>query len=162
MAPVAPWISTPFRSQTVLSVGAGVPEKLPAAQVSTAPSLALPTRAVGVTPSGAVACGASPRLPLGAGRAPITIQARVAGVGSTFPEPSRARTAKACEPTASDVKVTGDVHAAKGRPSSEHSNPAVSVLDEEKAMVADVAVVEAGGPPVIAVPGGVVSPARGS
>jgi hypothetical protein len=85
-----------------------------------------------------------------------TVQLRDAGVPSTFPAPSVARTSKACVPSTSAEYVLGDVHAAKAPASTRHSNvDPVSV--DVNSNVAVVEVTEPDGPLVIVVSGGVVS-----
>ena len=53
-----------------------------------------------------------------------TVNVRVAGVGSTLPAASRARTANVYSPSASAPRLCGDVHAANAAASSRHSNVA--------------------------------------
>src|ERR1043166_1926646 len=85
-----------------------------------------------------------------------TVQLLVAGVGSTRPEVSRARTAKLCAPSPR-VNARGEVQAANAAPSSEHCSVAVG-SGEWNANVTSAAVVEpAAGPEVITVSGAVES-----
>src|SRR2546429_479422 len=51
-----------------------------------------------------------------------TVQLYIAGVGSTLPRASTARTEKVCVPGARPLYDRGDVHAAKAPPSRLHSN----------------------------------------
>ena len=83
-----------------------------------------------------------------------TVQATVAGVGSTFPSASIARTAKVCWPGAS-VYAAGEEQAAKAAPSSEHSK-LEPPSEEAKAKLVDSALVVPG-PDEIVVSGGVLS-----
>ena len=55
------------------------------------------------------------------GVAVSTVNARDAGVGSTFPAGSVARTSKVCAPSASDAVVTGVEHEPHTPPSTRHS-----------------------------------------
>jgi hypothetical protein len=84
-----------------------------------------------------------------------TVHEWVAGLGSTFPAVSVARTANVCAP-ATTVYCAGDEQAANAAPSSEHANVAsVSVAVNVK--LALPLVVVAGGPDAIAVSGATVS-----
>ena len=85
-----------------------------------------------------------------------TVQAYVAGVGSTLPAASTARTASVWLPWPSPVYVTGSVHATNGPPSRLHSY-VTGLSFEEKSNVAVVEFVAAGGPLTIVVSGGVPS-----
>jgi hypothetical protein len=51
-----------------------------------------------------------------------TLKERVAGVASTLPEASRARTANVCAPSGSTAVVCGEVQTANAAPSTRHSN----------------------------------------
>src|ERR671939_2224679 len=62
----------------------------------------------------------------GAGDEASIVHVRTAGVASTFPSRSFARTRNDCAPGASPYRSTGDVQGSHGSPSSEHSNAAVS------------------------------------
>jgi hypothetical protein len=84
------------------------------------------------------------------------VQEWVAGVASVFPAASLARTLNWCVPTASPVRSRGDVHAANGALSSEHSKVEPDSL-EENVKLALVLVVVAAGPEPIVVSGAVVS-----
>ncbi len=56
------------------------------------------------------------------GAAVSTVNAHEAGVGSTFPAVSVARTSKVCAPSVSDAVVSGVVHELQAPPSTRHSN----------------------------------------
>jgi hypothetical protein len=75
------------------------------------------------------------------------VNVRVAGVASTLPAASRARTENVCVPSASVPSVTGDVQAAKAAPSREHSN----------VVPASLVKVNVGGVPASVVSGAAVS-----
>ena len=51
-----------------------------------------------------------------------TVKLRDAGVGSTLPAGSVARTSKVCAPSASDAVVSGVEHEPHAPPSTRHSN----------------------------------------
>ena len=94
----------------------------------------------------------------GGGAGATIVQLQVAGVGSTFPAVSVARTSIVWAPTARPASPSGDAHAFQVPPSRRHWNVepvSVAVNDTD----AVVAVVDAAGPPVIVVSGGVVSAA---
>ena len=84
------------------------------------------------------------------------VQVWVAGVASVLPAGSVARTRKVCAPRARPVRSRGLVQAANGAASSEHSNVEPASV-AEKAKVALVLCVVAGGADVIVVFGGAVS-----
>lgn len=84
------------------------------------------------------------------------VHVRDAGVGSTFPAPSRARTANVCVPSPKPEYIFGDTHAANPEPFNEHSNDAPTVSDEN-VKVALLALVADGGAESILVSGAVVS-----
>jgi hypothetical protein len=85
--------------------------------------------------------------------------ASLAGVASTFPIASIARTEKLCPPMPSAVYRLGALHEFQRALSSLHSNfEPVSVAVKEK--LAAVSLVAAGGSSVIFVSGGVVSQTR--
>jgi hypothetical protein len=79
-----------------------------------------------------------------------------AGVGSTFPAGSTARTVPVWLPAVRPVLATGETQAAKAEPSSAHWKTAV-VSGLEKVNVMPVALVRAGRSAVAVVSGGVVS-----
>src|SRR5687768_6219474 len=54
--------------------------------------------------------------------ASVIVHAKLAGVASTLPAPSIARTANVCGPTARPAYSCGEAHDANAAPSSEHSN----------------------------------------
>ena len=85
----------------------------------------------------------------------VTLQLRLAGVRSTLPAASMARTRSWWLPTDRAVYVTGETHVLKAEPSSEHWKVAPASL--ENVSVACVLPVSAGGPVSIAVFGAVVS-----
>src|SRR5262245_21632321 len=81
----------------------------------------------------------------------------VAGVPSTLPAASIARTANPCAPSAR-VTVAGDEHGVKPLPSTEHSNAAPSAAgDAANLNEATPTVSTSLGPTVITVSGGIVS-----
>ena len=89
-----------------------------------------------------------------------TDQVAVAGVGSTLPTPSDARTENVWLPSVSAVRSAGDVHAAKAPASSLHSKVAgapVAVKAIESAVVEMVAGIVV----VMLVSGAVVSTVKG-
>src|SRR5687768_10886293 len=86
----------------------------------------------------------------------VTLQLRLAGVRSTLPAASMARTRSWCTPTDRSVYWTGELHELKATPSREHSNVELASL-EENARVACVLPVSVGGPESIVVCGAVVS-----
>src|SRR4051812_50173116 len=90
-----------------------------------------------------------------------TVQLRVAGVASTLPAASVARTEKACVPTASPESDFGEEQPAQLPLSSLHwkVEPASLALKEKLAVIA---VVVAPGPLEIVVSGGVVPAGGGS
>ena len=53
-----------------------------------------------------------------------TVKVRLAGVRSTFPAASSARTSKVCEPSVSATVVNGEVQAVNAPPSTRHWNVA--------------------------------------
>ena len=85
-----------------------------------------------------------------------TRQVRSAGVWSTLPAGSVARTRSLCSPTARPLSCLGDVQAVNASLSSAHSNVENSWLDE-KAIDALVLSVSGSGPESIVVSGGVLS-----
>ena len=90
-----------------------------------------------------------------------TLQAWTAGVGSTFPDPSVARTSNRWEPIPSPVHDAGLVHGMKPAPSRRHSKVSAPTGDRSSLPANVNAAVEssvlAGGPEVIAVSGAVTS-----
>ena len=84
-----------------------------------------------------------------------TTQVRRAGVGSTFPAASRARTSNACCPSARPLYAAGEAQLANAAPSREHSNPATASLAANSNVAAVAATVPCG-PATIVVSGGVV------
>src|SRR3954462_2141501 len=90
-----------------------------------------------------------------AGRLPLTVQERVAGVPSTLPATSVARTAKTCVPLPTSYDA-GELHAASSPLWSRHSN--VAPLSEAvKLKPAVVVVLGSAGPDVMVVSGATVS-----
>src|ERR671917_371365 len=87
-----------------------------------------------------------------------TVHARSAGVTSTFPAASFARTSNACDPTASPEYDRGETQTAHTDPSSRHSN-VEPASGEENSNTAEAALTVPLGPLVITVSGGVVSDA---
>ena len=85
-----------------------------------------------------------------------TVHARVAGVWSTFPAPSTARTPNVCAPSASPVYDFGESQAVQAPPSRLHSKSAPA-SGEEKANDAALVVASAFGPLVTVVSGATVS-----
>src|SRR5918999_5366491 len=85
----------------------------------------------------------------------LTVQLALAGVGSTKPCVSTPRTENVCQPTASPVSWTGEVHVEYAALSSEHSWAMPVVL--LKLMVAVVLKVSLAGAAVIVVSGGVTT-----
>src|SRR5688500_15805825 len=77
----------------------------------------------------------------------------VAGEVSTMPSAVTARTEKKCQPTARPLYGCGEVHAAYGAESSEHSKVAVASVDE-KLKLALVSEVSVAGASAIVVSGG--------
>src|ERR671914_2872921 len=86
----------------------------------------------------------------------VTLQLRLAGVRSTLPAASIARTRSWCTPTARPVSSSGETHALYDAPSSEHWKVEPLSL-EENAIVAFGLAVSALGPESIVVCGAVVS-----
>ena len=86
----------------------------------------------------------------------MIVHVYVAGVVSTFPSASVARTRKVCEATERLLRFRGLVQAAKAAPSSEHWKVEPALL-EVKLKLALVWFVVAGGLAVIVVSGGVRS-----
>ena len=78
-----------------------------------------------------------------------------AGIGSTWPTESVARTSNTCWPTARPVYWRGEVHGTQPPLSSWHSNVAASLAENSK--IALVASVELSGPESTVVSGGVSS-----
>ena len=60
-----------------------------------------------------------------------TVQMRLAGVASIPPKPSKARTAKVCEPSVRLLKLAGEAQVLKTAPSKLHSNVAPAKVDEK-------------------------------
>ena len=90
----------------------------------------------------------------------LTLQVCVAAVASVLPAASVAQTPNAWDPVDKPVWVWGEVHATRGAPSRLHWNVELGSLEvNAKDALFDVDV--AGGPDVIVVSGGVVSPAGG-
>jgi hypothetical protein len=83
------------------------------------------------------------------------VQLCTAGLPSTFPAASIARTRKLCDPAASPAYVCGDSQATKAALSSEHSKlePGSLAVKLKLALVLEVS---AGGAAVIVVSGGIV------
>src|SRR5918999_3269541 len=92
-----------------------------------------------------------------AGGGASTVQRWVAGVWSTFPEASFARTRKLCDVTLRDVYCFGEVQEVNVTPSSEHSNVAPCSFDENSNVALVLCVVAGGAPDPIVVSGAVVS-----
>ena len=78
-----------------------------------------------------------------------------AGLGSSFPAASRARTSKACVPSPRPVYVAGEEQLVNAAPSSEHRNVELGSL--EKLKLAEELRTRPDGLSVIVVSGGVVS-----
>ncbi len=91
----------------------------------------------------------------GAGATTATVNVREAGVASTLPAASLARTENVCSPSARFVYACGDVHAANAALSRRHSNVAPGSL--VKANDAEFVVMVPVGPLVIVVSGAAVS-----
>ena len=87
-------------------------------------------------------------------------QDRFAGVASTFPAASLARTRNVCRPRVRFRYVRGERHACHARPSSLHRNVEPASV-ETNLKVARLDVVGLAGPRVMRVPGGVASTAGG-
>ncbi len=91
----------------------------------------------------------------------ITVQLRVAGVGSTLPASSTARTANVCAPASSTSTSSGTEQLSNGPPSTEHSKSSSSAAVWSSAPVNSNSEVKlpvcAPGPAVIVVSGPVVS-----
>ncbi len=83
-------------------------------------------------------------------------QAVSAGVASTFPAASIARTRNVCAPSESPANVAGEVHGAKAPVSTEHSNVAVASF-EENVKTAFASLETASGSVTIVVSGAAVS-----
>ena len=66
------------------------------------------------------------------GAAVSTVKVREAGVGSTLPAVSRARTSNVCAPCARFVYACGDVHGANAALSRRHSNVEPGLVDGER------------------------------
>ena len=81
---------------------------------------------------------------------------RTAGLASVFPAASVVRTSNRCSPSARPATVVGELQAENAAPSSEHSNVEPASF-AEKAKLASVLAVSAGGPEAISVSGGVTS-----
>ena len=90
------------------------------------------------------------------GAAVSTVKLRNAGVGSTLPAESVARTSKVCEPSARAAVVSGAEQSPQGPPSKRHSNVVPSSL-EEKPNVGVGSFVAPAGPESIVVSGGLLS-----
>ncbi len=90
------------------------------------------------------------------GAAVSTVKVREAGVGSTLPAVSRARTSNVCAPCARFVYACGDVHGANAALSRRHSNVEPGLV-EVNANDGDALLVAPVGPLVIAVSGNEVS-----
>ena len=82
-----------------------------------------------------------------------TVHARVAGVPSTLPAASTARTANVCVPFARPPYVAGLAQARQAPPSSEHSKLASVCEANVKVAVALLTGIDDAGPPVRAVCG---------
>ena len=82
-----------------------------------------------------------------------TVHARVAGVPSTLPATSTARTANVCVPFARPPYVAGLAHERQTPPSSEHSKPAPACEANVKVALALLTGTDDAGPPVRAVCG---------
>src|SRR5215212_10096704 len=85
-----------------------------------------------------------------------TVQLRDAGVGSTFPTASIARTENVCGPSPTSVYRFGDVHRAKGALSRRHSKVDSDSVEEKLNWASGLLSVPTG-PLSIVVSGGVVS-----
>ncbi|MEJ7787875.1 MAG: hypothetical protein WKF96_23990, partial [Solirubrobacteraceae bacterium] len=90
------------------------------------------------------------------GAVSMTLKLRLAGVGSVLPAASVPRTSYLCRPGLTALVVCGEVHDAKGSPSTRHSklDPASSALNANVGVSSSLV---GGGPAVIVVSGGVVS-----
>src|SRR5829696_2866733 len=85
-----------------------------------------------------------------------TVQLRDAGVGSTLPTASIARTENVCGPSPTDVYRVGDVHRTKGAPSTRHSKVESDSVEEKLNWASGLLSVPAG-PLSMIVSGGVAS-----
>ena len=95
---------------------------------------------------------------VGTGGVAVTVKVTEAGVASVLPATSVARTRKVCEPSPRAAVVNGVVHAANAAASTRHWNvESASVEVKANVGVLSFVVLEAAGPPVIAVSGGVLS-----
>ena len=97
----------------------------------------------------------------GAGGGASIVQRQSAGVASTLPAASVARTSKTCSPGARPLYAAGELHAAHVAPSRRQANVAPDSL-AENANDALVACVGVAGPVAIVVSGGVVSAGAGA
>src|SRR5688572_30734259 len=86
-----------------------------------------------------------------------TVQDAVAGVASTLPGASLARTANVWAPSGRSLYARGEVHAAKAAPSRLHSK-LDPVSDEVKEMLAERSATVPEGAATMVVSGAVVSP----
>src|SRR5215210_7420913 len=93
------------------------------------------------------------------GAAVSTVKPRDAGVGSTLPAKSVARTSNVCAPSASGAVVSGAEQPLQAPPSTRHSN-VVPSSSEEKPNVGVVSFVAPAGPESIVVSGGLLSTAK--
>src|SRR5438105_2117123 len=91
----------------------------------------------------------------GGGTIVAIVQVFVAGVWSTFPAASLARTAKVCVPSASPEKLVGEVQAAKAAESSEQAKLELASLDVKVKLALEE--LGSGAPEAIVVSGGIVS-----
>jgi hypothetical protein len=73
-----------------------------------------------------------------------TVHVRLAGVSSTLPAPSIARTWSVYVPRAMSGSASGESQPANGAPSSEHSNSTSSSFDENVIVTSLLIVVPAG------------------
>ena len=89
-----------------------------------------------------------------------TVNVRDAGLASTLPTASIARTENVCAPSTRPLRARGEPQTSKAPPSSLHSNELVSSTGSPakvKVAVGTAIVEPSAGPPVIVVSGGVVS-----
>src|SRR5207249_2064877 len=83
------------------------------------------------------------------------VHVKLAGVGSTLPAASMARTVNVRAPAARPPTVSGEVHGAKAPPSSAHSNEPASVAVKSSSTLTELS--STGGCLVMVVSGGVRS-----
>jgi hypothetical protein len=105
-------------------------------------------------PLGGVGLAGGVGLVVGVGA--VMVQLWLGGPGSTLPAESVARTLKLCAPWARELKDSGETQAVHAPPSSRQAKLEPG-FDEVKLKLALVAVLDAAGPAVIDVVGGVAS-----